>query len=58
MVNILFGVICKDFLEEVAFEKGLEGWIGFQQLFGEIVGCCPGSQVTAVTSLILHIYNP
>ena len=52
----LFGVICKDFMEEVAFEKGFRVWVIFQQIIREMLQSSSGSysdcQVTAVTSLI------
>lgn len=52
----LFGVICKDFMEEVAFEKGFRVWVRFQQIIREMLQSSSGSysdcQVTAVTSLI------
>ena len=39
-------------MQEVAFEKGFEGWVRFQQIFREMVRSSSGRQVTAVRSLI------
>lgn len=56
ITDTLFGVICKDSMEEVAFEKGFEVWVRFQQIFRKMLQSSSGSysdcQVTAVTSLI------
>lgn len=58
ITDTLFGVICKDFMEEVVFEKGFEVWVRFPQTIREMLQSSSGSysdcQVTAVTSLI-HI---